>query len=73
LLRTLDGEPGLNYLCSGLRRFFKHALPEVERIASSIRRQETGDRKTPRHGSRLQLCLRNHSGLADYMSRSLDR
>ncbi len=40
LLRTPDREPGLNYLCSGLRRFFKHALPEVERIAISIRRAE---------------------------------
>jgi serine-type anaerobic sulfatase-maturating enzyme len=41
LIRTPDGEPGLNYLCSGLRRFFKHALPEIERIAASIRRPET--------------------------------
>ena len=38
LIRTPDGEPGLNYLCSGLRRFFKHALPAVERIAADIRR-----------------------------------
>ena len=36
LLRAPDGEPGLNYLCSGLKTFFKHALPEVERIASEI-------------------------------------
>jgi uncharacterized protein len=40
LIRAPDGEAGLNYLCSGLRRFFKHALPEVERIAATIRRQE---------------------------------
>ena len=40
LIRTPDGEPGLNYLCSGLRQFFKHALPEVERIAASIRLRE---------------------------------
>jgi uncharacterized protein len=39
-IRAPDGEPGLNYLCSGLRRFFKHALPEVERIATEIRRSE---------------------------------
>ncbi len=36
LIRTPDGEPGLNYLCSGLRRFFKHALPDVERIAAGV-------------------------------------
>jgi uncharacterized protein len=40
LLRTPDGEPGLNYLCAGLKKFFKHALPEVERIAGDIRRQQ---------------------------------
>ncbi len=37
LIRTPDGEPGLNYLCAGLRRFFKHALPQVEHIANTIR------------------------------------
>lgn len=36
LIRAPDGEPGLNYLCSGLRRYFKHALPHVERIAAQI-------------------------------------
>jgi uncharacterized protein len=40
LIRTPNGESGLNYLCSGLRRFFKHVLPEVERIAAEIRRRE---------------------------------
>lgn len=38
-ITTPDGEPGLNYLCSGLRKFFKHALPEVERIAAQVARQ----------------------------------
>jgi len=27
-----DGEPGLNYLCAGLRKFFAHAGPQVRRI-----------------------------------------
>jgi serine-type anaerobic sulfatase-maturating enzyme len=40
LIRTPDGEPGLNYLCAGLKRFYKHALPEVERIAGQIRQQQ---------------------------------
>lgn len=39
IIRTADGEPGLNYLCSGFKRFFAHALPEVERIVSDIRKQ----------------------------------
>jgi uncharacterized protein len=41
LIRTPDGEPGLNYLCAGLKKFYKHALPEVERIAAGIRQQQT--------------------------------
>jgi uncharacterized protein len=39
LLRTPDGEAGLNYLCVGLKRFYRHALPEVERIADTIRKR----------------------------------
>ncbi len=36
LLRTPDGEPGLNYLCAGLKRFFRHASPEANRMAKSL-------------------------------------
>lgn len=39
LIRTPDGEPGLNYLCRGFKTFFAHALPEVERIASRVRKE----------------------------------
>ncbi len=39
ILRTAEGEPGLNYLCSGFKRFFAHAIPEVERIAADIRKR----------------------------------
>ena len=41
LLRTPDGEPGLNYLCRGFKKFFAHAVPEFERIATRIRTAET--------------------------------
>ncbi|HET6349694.1 MAG TPA: anaerobic sulfatase maturase [Candidatus Krumholzibacteria bacterium] len=37
IIRTVDGEPGLNYLCRGFRKFFKHAIPEVDRIAADLR------------------------------------
>ena len=38
ILRTADGEPGLNYLCSGFKRFFAHALPEVDAIVADLRK-----------------------------------
>ncbi len=40
LIRTPDGEPGLNYLCAGLKKFYKHVLPEVERIVGEVRQQQ---------------------------------
>ena len=43
LIRAPNGDPGLNYLCTGFKRFYKHALPEVERIAADIRRQRPSD------------------------------
>lgn len=39
LIRTADGEPGLNYLCRGFKQFFAHAIPEVDRIVQHLRRQ----------------------------------
>lgn len=32
-----DGEPGQNYLCTGLRAFFTHARPALEEIAALLR------------------------------------
>ena len=37
LLRTPDGEAGLNYLCPGLKRFFAHAVPTAKRMAKKLR------------------------------------
>ena len=37
LLRTPDGEPGLNYLCAGLKRFFAHAVPTAKRMVVRLR------------------------------------
>ena len=37
IVRAPDGEPGLNYLCPGLKRFFAHAVPEAQRIAVRLR------------------------------------
>lgn len=37
-IRTLDGEPGLNYLCEGYKAFFKHADHPMKIMAGLIRR-----------------------------------
>jgi uncharacterized protein len=38
-IRTPDGEAGLNYLCSGLKRFFEHADPHLKQIAERLKRE----------------------------------
>jgi uncharacterized protein len=40
-LETPDGEPGLNYLCAGYKRFFTHCQPFVSEVAALWRRQNT--------------------------------
>ena len=36
-IRTPDGEPGLNYLCAGYKRFFNHVTPKMRRMAELLR------------------------------------
>jgi uncharacterized protein len=36
-IKTPDGEPGLNYLCSGWRRFYSHIDKRVAKIARQIK------------------------------------
>ncbi len=37
-METLDGEPGLNYLCAGLKHFFHHVDYPAKIMAGLIRR-----------------------------------
>jgi len=45
-LKTPDGEPGLNYLCAGYKRFFTHCRPFVSQVAAQWRRQNA-EQKAP--------------------------
>ncbi len=38
-IKTPNGQVGLNYLCSGLKRFFEHADPYLKRIAEQLKRK----------------------------------
>lgn len=40
VLRTPNGEAGLNYLCPGLKRFFSHAVPTANRMAAKLRKAQ---------------------------------
>ena len=40
IIRTPVGEPGLNYLCSGLKRFFSHINPYMKDMVYQIKQQQ---------------------------------
>ena len=46
--RTPDGEDGLNYLCAGYKRFFRHVDPYMRFMAAMLQR-----RQSPSHVMRL--------------------
>ena len=43
-IRTPDGEPGLNFLCAGLKRFFIHSKPYLQKFASLVEGGEPAEK-----------------------------
>jgi uncharacterized protein len=55
-IRTPDGEAGLNYLCAGLKRFFRHSRAPLERLAAREREQVPVPRAPPGKVGRNDPC-----------------
>ena len=47
IIRTPDGEPGLNYLCRGWKRFFSHIDPHIQSIVRSLGAPVVKEARTP--------------------------
>jgi uncharacterized protein len=41
LIRTRDGEPGLNYLCNGLQQFWQHIDRDMKDVLRRVERAGT--------------------------------
>ncbi len=46
-VKTPDGEPGLNYLCKGYRKFFNHCRPFVNAVAAAWQYQRRSESIAP--------------------------
>jgi uncharacterized protein len=55
-IRTPDGEPGLNYLCAGLKRFFLHSRAPLADLVSRRRAPAPRVRNTTTKAGRNDLC-----------------
>ena len=47
ILRTPEGEAGLNYLCAGYKRFFNHCRPFIAELTAQWRRQNLPPQSLP--------------------------
>jgi len=54
-LTTPHGEPGLNYLCAGYKRFFTHCQPFVSQVAAQWRLQNLKQQTPPEQATSSRL------------------
>ncbi|MGE5569538.1 MAG: anaerobic sulfatase maturase [Rhodospirillales bacterium] len=55
-IETPDGEPSLNYLCAGLKRFFLHSREPLARLVARQRAPEPAPRPAPPKAGRNDPC-----------------
>jgi uncharacterized protein len=55
-IQTPEGEPGLNYLCAGLKRFFLHSRAPIERLVARQREPASGPPGAPGPAGRNDPC-----------------
>jgi uncharacterized protein len=55
-LHTADGEPGLNYLCAGLKRFFRHSRKPLARLVAEGRERAATATRVPKEAGRNEPC-----------------
>jgi uncharacterized protein len=55
-IQTPDVDPGLNYLCAGLKRFFRHSRAPLAKLASRQREPAPGFRPPMIKAGRNDLC-----------------
>ena len=54
ILRSPDGEPGLNYLCAGYKRFFTHCRPFLAELSALQHRKPVRESRPPRSATAAQ-------------------
>jgi uncharacterized protein len=55
-IRTPDGDPGLNYLCAGLKRFFLHSRGPLADLIARQKEPAHSPRSSPSKAGRNDLC-----------------